>query len=110
MESEIITEIIDLGVTAIFLIYLLSAIRQQRERFDQYVERLLSTLSSIEAEREAGYERVRDRYDDVIAAYAAARDRLMIDISAKLDKGLEEMERRYNEERLARLAREKGGK
>ncbi len=106
MESEFIAQLLDLGITGLFIGYLLWANKTQTKRLDDYVERLLVTLSTVEKEREAGFDKVRDRYDDVIAKYDAERDKLLIDISGKLDEGLKEMHKRYEEERLARISRD----
>lgn len=105
MESEFIAQLLDLGITGLFIGYLLWANKTQTKRLDDYVERLLLTLSTIEKEREASFDKIRDRYDEVISKYDSERDKLLIDISGKLDEGFKTMNIKYEEERLARLAR-----
>ena len=109
MESQFFAQLLDLGITGLFIGYLLWMNKIQTQRLDSYVERLLETLSGIEKEREEGYDKIRDRYDEVISKYDTERDKLLIDISGKLDEGLKTMHSKYEEERLARLARDKSG-
>ena len=106
MESQFFAQLLDLGITGLFIGYLLWMNKTQTQRLDAYVERLLKTLATVEQEREIGFDKVRDRYDDVIAKYDVERDKLLIDISGKLDEGLKTMHHKYEEERLARLTRE----
>ena len=85
MESQFFAQLLDLGVTGIFICWLLWSHKEQSKRLDDYVDRLLETLSNIEREREEGYDKIRDRYDEVIAKYDTERDKLLIDIARKLD-------------------------
>lgn len=110
MESQFFAQLLDLGITGLFIGYLLWMNKTQTQRLDSYVERLLETLATIEKEREAGFDKIRDRYDDVIAKYDSERDKLLIDISGKLDEGLKTMHQKYEEERIARLTRNKSNK
>jgi hypothetical protein len=109
VESQFFAQLLDLGITGLFIGYLLWMNKTQTQRLDSYVERLLLTLSTIEQEREVGFDKIRDRYDEVIAKYDAERDKLLIDISGKLDEGLKTMHAKYEEERLERLARDSNG-
>ena len=85
MESEFIAQLLDLGITGLFLGFLIFSHREQSKRLDEYVNRLLETLATIEQEREVGFDKIRDRYDEVITKYDAERDRLLLDITGKLD-------------------------
>jgi hypothetical protein len=85
VESQFFAQLLDLGVTGIFICWLLWSHKEQSKRLDDYVDRLLETLSNIEREREEGYDKIRDRYDEVIAKYDTERDKLLIDIARKLD-------------------------
>ena len=85
MESEFIAQLLDLGITGLFIGWLLWSHKEQSKRLDAYVNRLLETLATIEKEREEGYEAIRSRYDGVVERYNAERDRLLLDISGKLD-------------------------
>jgi len=85
MESEFIAHLLDLGITGLFLGFLIFSHREQSKRLDEYVNRLLETLATIEKEREVGFDKIRDRYDEVITKYDARIDGLMVDISGKLD-------------------------
>lgn len=87
----------DAGVAGLFIMFLVydrretakRVIEQEKEqtrRLDEYVGRLLATLANIEKEREEGYDKIRDRYDDVITKYDSERDKLLNEIMAKLDK------------------------
>ena len=109
MESQLVAGLIDAGITGFFLLYLIATTREQSRRLDAYVEKLLKTLAEVEDERERGLDKIRDRYDEVVRKYDGERQKLLIDISAKLDEGLKEMNRRSEEERLARIARSKSG-
>jgi thymidylate kinase len=85
MESEIFNLLADLGVAGAFITYLAYTSKAQAKKLDDYVDRLLDILGTIEKEREVGFDKVRDRYDEVIAKYDAERDMLLINISSKLD-------------------------
>lgn len=85
MESEFIAQLLDLGITGLFIGWLLWSQKEQAKRLDAYVNRLLETLATVEKEREEGYEAIRSRYDGVVERYNAERDRLLLDISAKLE-------------------------
>jgi len=85
MESEFIAQLLDLGITGLFIGWLLWSHKEQSKRLDAYVNRLLETLATIEKEREEGYEAIRSRYDGVVERYNTERDRLLLDISGKLD-------------------------
>ena len=76
MESQFFAQLLDLGITGLFIGYLLWMNKTQTQRLDSYVERLLETLSGIEKEREEGYDKIRDRYDEVISKYDTERDKL----------------------------------
>ena len=87
----------DAGVAGLFIMFLvydrretakrvLEQEKEQTRRLDEYVDRLLATLAHIEKEREEGYDKIRDRYDDVITKYDSERDKLLNEIIVKLDK------------------------
>lgn len=105
MESEFIAQLLDLGVTGLFIIYLLWANKIQTRRLDEYVARLLTTLATLEDEREKGFDKVRDRYDEVVDRYNTERDKLLNDITVKIDEGLRLIHQKHEEERLERLTR-----
>ena len=86
MESQFFAQLLDLGITGLFIGYLLWANKTQTKRLDSYVDRLLVVLATVEKEREAGFDKVRDRYDEVIAKYDSERDKLLLDISSKLEE------------------------
>jgi len=85
VDPQYFAQFADLGITGFFLGYLVWKDKQQTKALAEFVDRLLKTLSEIEKEREEGYDKIRDRYDEVIAKYDAERDKLLIDISRKLD-------------------------
>ena len=74
----------DAGMAGAFIVFLVWQQREQSKRLDGYVNRLLETLATIEQEREVGFDKVRDRYDEVIAKYDGERDKLLVDITTKL--------------------------
>ena len=85
MESQFFAQLVDLGITGLFIGYLLWKDKAQTKALADFVDRLLETLAGIEKEREEGYDKIRDRYDEVIAKYDAERDKLLIDIIRKLE-------------------------
>ena len=85
VTDAFITQLLDLGVTGLFLCFLIYSHREQSRRLDAYVNRLLETLATIEKEREEGYEIIRSRYDTIIDRYNTERDTLLLNISSKLD-------------------------
>ena len=74
----------DAGMAGAFIVFLVWQHREQSTRLDGYGNRLLETLATIEQEREVGFDKVRDRYDEVIAKYDGERDKLLVDITTKL--------------------------
>jgi len=86
MDPQFFAQFADLGITGIFLGYLLWKDKAQTKALADFVDRLLATLASIEKEREEGYDKIRDRYDEVISKYDAERDKLLVDISRKIDE------------------------
>ena len=87
----------DAGVAGLFIMFLVydrretakRVVEQEKEqtrRLDEYVDRLLETLANIEKEREEGYDKIRDRYDDVITKYDSERDKILNDIVTKIDQ------------------------
>jgi hypothetical protein len=105
MESEFIAQLVDLGVSGLFIGVLLFGYKKQTERLDEYVTRLLETLKELEVKREAGYESIRDRYDVVIEKYQEERDVLLREISDKLDEGLKVMAKMEQDQRMKKIAR-----
>jgi len=89
MESEFIAQLLDLGITGLFIGWLLWSHKEQSKRLDAYVNRLLETLATIEKEREEGYEAIRSRYDGVVDRYNTERDQLLLNITSKLDQVLD---------------------
>lgn len=85
MESEFIAQLLDLGITGLFISWLAWSNKRQEKRLDDWVDRMLNTLSELEDKREEGYEQIRDRYDTVIAKYDTERDKLLLEIGTKLD-------------------------
>ena len=85
MTDAYLAQILDLGVTGLFLAFLIYSHREQSKRLDSYVNRLLETLATVEQEREAGYEAIRVRYDGVVDRYNSERDQLLLNIISKLD-------------------------
>jgi vacuolar-type H+-ATPase subunit I/STV1 len=81
----------DAGMAGAFIVFLVWQHREQSKRLDAYVNKLLETLATVEQEREAGFDKVRDRYDEVIAKYDSERDRLLLEIGTKLDHILEKL-------------------
>jgi F0F1-type ATP synthase membrane subunit b/b' len=108
VESEFIAQLLDLGITGLFITYLVWANKIQTKRLDEYVARLLTTLATLEDEREKGFDKVRDRYDEVVDRYNTERDKLLNDIIVKLEEALRLIHQKNEEDRLARLTRRPG--
>tara|TARA_Y100000296_G_scaffold73192_1_gene90393 strand:- start:265 stop:549 length:285 start_codon:yes stop_codon:yes gene_type:complete len=85
MDPQFLAQFADLGITGVFLGYLLWKDKAQTKALADFVDRLLGVLATVEKEREEGFDKVRDRYDEVIAKYDAERDKLLLDISSKLE-------------------------
>ena len=85
MDPQFFAQFADLGITGVFLGYLLWKDKAQTKALADFVDRLLEVLATVEKEREEGFDKVRDRYDEVIAKYDADRDELLLDISSKLE-------------------------
>lgn len=87
----------DAGMAGAFIVFLVYDRREQAKRMDEYVNRLLETLANIEREREAGFETIRDRYDQVIEKYDRERDKLLIDISGRIEELSKAMHQGFEE-------------
>lgn len=93
MESEFIAQLLDLGITGLFIGYLLWKDKQQTKALAEFVDRLLKTMGELDVKREEGYEQIRDRYDGVIAKYDTERDKLLLGIGHKLDHLTEKIDK-----------------
>tara|TARA_R100001594_G_scaffold63786_1_gene98153 strand:- start:667 stop:951 length:285 start_codon:yes stop_codon:yes gene_type:complete len=94
MESEFIAQLLDLGITGLFIGYLLWKDKQQTKALAEFNEKLLQVMRELEEKREEGYEQIRDRYDEVIARYNLERDKLLTDISLALKDITQELKNR----------------
>ena len=101
MTDTLISQLLDFGALGIFAGFLVWQHLGMQKRLDTLVESFQSQLRDIQAREDAQEERLRDRYDAVIAKYDSERTQTQSDIVTKLDtalvkldEGLKELDRR----------------
>ncbi len=121
LTSEFMAQLVDLGVTGMFIGYLVWSNKMQAKKLDEFVSKMFDTMQEMERDRKGEHEQIRDRYeavisglrqemndlrtryDGVITQYNSERETLLHNISSKLDEGLSEMRKNWDEQRLERL-------
>lgn len=103
MTDNLISQLLDFGALGIFAGFLVWQHLGMQKRLDTLVESFQTQLRDIQDREDAQEERLRDRYDAVIAKYDSERTQTQSDIVTKLDtalvkldEGLKELERRSN--------------
>ena len=101
MTDTLISQLLDFGALGIFAGFLVWQHLGMQKRLDTLVESFQSQLRDIQDREDAQEERLRDRYDAVIAKYDSERTQTQSDIVTKLDtalvkldEGLKELDRR----------------
>jgi hypothetical protein len=101
VTDTLISQLLDFGALGIFAGFLVWQHLGMQKRLDTLVESFQSQLRDIQAREDAQEERLRDRYDAVIAKYDSERTQTQSDIVTKLDtalvkldEGLKELDRR----------------
>lgn len=132
MNEQLFAQLFDFGALGIFATFLIWQHLGMQRRLDALVDGFQSQLKDIERSHEDRIEIMRERYDVVITgirkecreereAIEEQRDKLQAQIQElilsgdqkldkaleKLDLGLETMMKKYEEERVERLARSK---
>ena len=104
MTDTLISQLLDFGALGIFAGFLVWQHLGMQKRLDTLVESFQSQLRDIQDREDAQEERLRDRYDAVIAKYDSERTQLQSDIVSKLDtalvkldEGLKELDRKRSE-------------
>ena len=132
MTDTLVSQLLDFGALGIFAGFLIWQHLGMQKRLDALVQRFQDQLKEIDGGYESRIEIMRGRYDIVITklrdeckeereAVERQRDALQEQIVSvhseanqkldqalvKLDLGLDTMMKRYEEERIARLTRDK---
>ena len=104
MTDNLISQLLDFGALGIFAGFLVWQHLGMQKRLDTLVESFQTQLRDIQDREDAQEERLRDRYDAVIAKYDSERTQTQSDIVTKLDtalvkldEGLKELERRSSD-------------
>ena len=104
MTDTLISLLLDFGALGIFAGFLVWQHLGMQKRLDTLVESFQSQLRDIQDREAAQEERLRDRYDAVIAKYDSERTQTQSDIVTKLDsalvkldEGLKELDRKRSE-------------
>ena len=104
MTDTLISQLLDFGALGIFAGFLIWQHLGMQKRLDTLVESFQTQLRDIQDREDAQEERLRDRYDAVIAKYDSERTQLQSDIVSKLDtalvkldEGLKELDRKRSE-------------
>ena len=104
MTDTLISQLLDFGALGIFAGFLVWQHLGMQKRLDTLVESFQSQLRDIQDREDAQEERLRDRYDAVIAKYDSERTQTQSDIVTKLDtalvkldEGLKELDRKRSE-------------
>ena len=113
MTDELIAQLFDFGALGLFAGFLIYLYLGMQKRMDALVSAFQSQLRDIQSRCDDQEEKLRDRYDNVIAKTeddkAALRDNMLRAIEdnarkldsalEKLDTGLAEMQAHYRESR-----------
>tara|TARA_R110000824_G_scaffold53670_1_gene148393 strand:+ start:904 stop:1272 length:369 start_codon:yes stop_codon:yes gene_type:complete len=116
MDAELAASLTEYGVLGMWTLSLLWRDVSLSKKMQAQQEAFHVQLAEIEQRADEKEHLLRDRYDEVIREYAEQREKLMIDIVAKLDRmqddlgatltkveeGLAAMRERYAEERAIR--------
>jgi len=104
VTDTLISQLLDFGALGIFAGFLIWQHLGMQKRLDTLVESFQTQLRDIQDREDAQEERLRDRYDAVIAKYDSERTQLQSDIVSKLDtalvkldEGLKELDRKRSE-------------
>jgi hypothetical protein len=104
VTDTLISQLLDFGALGIFAGFLVWQHLGMQKRLDTLVESFQSQLRDIQDREDAQEERLRDRYDAVIAKYDSERTQTQSDIVTKLDtalvkldEGLKELDRKRSE-------------
>ena len=92
MESEIFSYLFDAGAMGIFAGFLIWQHLGMQKRMDSLVESFQTQLRDIQVRGDEQEEKLRDRYDIVIAKYDVEREKLMSDVVGKLDQALSKLD------------------
>lgn len=99
MTDAFLTQLTDFGALGLFAAFLLYQHFTMQKRLDALVERFQAQLRDIQQRCDANEERLRDRYDIVIADYRAEKDvvnativKVVEDNARKLDTALSKLE------------------
>jgi hypothetical protein len=135
MPDSLLSQLLDFGALGIFAGFLIWQHLGMQKRLDNLVDRFQAQLKDIDDGFEDRVEKMRARYDivienirrecresekDLIAQRDALQDRLAdlakegdrkLDVAIeKIDLGLKTMAKKYEEEKIERLARDREGR
>jgi Skp family chaperone for outer membrane proteins len=95
VTDALLSQLADFGALGIFAAFLMYQHFTMQKKMDQLIERFQAQLNDIRAQCDAQEEKLRDRYDSVIAKYEedakALRDGLVKaveDVARKLDTAI----------------------
>ena len=116
MDAELLASLAEYGVLGLWTVSLLWRDVTLSKKMQVQQASFQDQLAELEKRADGREHTLRDRYDEVIRSYAEQREKLMVDIIAKLDRmqedssvtltkveeGLAAMRERYAEERAIR--------
>ena len=95
MPTEIFTLVTEAGPLAAFAMYLAWMQVKANQRHDELVKNFQEQIETLEQKRDSDEERLRDRYDKVLAKYEEERRQHLDSMSANIETGLSEMRQHY---------------
>lgn len=100
MSDALLTQLTDFGALGIFAAFLLYQHFSMQKRLDLLVEKFQAQLRDIQTRCDENEEKLRDRYDSVVATYRAEKDQIMATIvktvednARKLDTALGKLDK-----------------
>lgn len=96
MEMGLFEALLEYGSMGLFAAFLVWQHLSMQKRFDKMVDRFQSQLEGIQGKGEANEDKLRERYDSVIAQYQDDKTTFRVNVAGKINeviRKLEEVER-----------------
>lgn len=115
--TEAFQSILDAGALGATVVILYVSHFKLQQRIDKMAAGFAETVTALQDKQEAREDKIRERYDAVLAEHIKDRQKLRDSLEQKvsrietlMDTGLSEMRSHYAEAKMHALAKGKGGK
>jgi hypothetical protein len=116
MTEALMNTLTDYGALGLFAMYLIYNSHQLQKRMDDLLAKFTEDTKAFETKSEEREEKLRDRYDAVIAKYDKERiesfgdfGKALTEMDKKIEFGLAEIQKVVEEARMRELARRSKG-